>query len=114
MNTKDIIEKVNTELTAKGFTSIKLSENNEWEETIDLNINYILNNKYGASFKQARYLRTFSNVGMWNEKGYKKLPIEAEDAMMMGVSKSSVSFIIDLAKKYEGINFNLVMNDMKK
>lgn len=111
MNTKDIIEKVNAELTANGFTSIKLSENNEWEETIDLNVNYIRNNKYGASIKQVKYLETFSNVGMWNEKGYDKMP---SHSMMMGVSKSSVSFIIDLAKKYEGINFNLVMNDMKK
>lgn len=111
MNIKDIIEKENIELHAKGFTSITLTENEIWENTIDVNVNFIRNNKYGATIKQVKYLESFKNVGRWNESGTCEMP---SHSMMMGISRATVSFIIDLAKKYEDIDFNLVMNDMKK
>lgn len=107
----EIIDKVNNELHAKGFTSITLTENEKWEDTIDVNVNYIRNNKYGASIKQVKFLESFKNVGTWKEDGTCEMP---SHTMMMGISSATVSFIIDMAKKYKDVDFNLVMNDMKK
>lgn len=102
MNTKDIIEKVNAELTAKGFTSIFLTKNTIGEKSIDVYVNFVRDNKNGLYPPQLKRLKSLGNVFICRPR--------RKD--IMDIDYTILHFIIDLAEKYKDIEFILhVMDD---
>lgn len=105
MNTEEIVKGLQTELEAKGFSSIKVADS-DYDNTIKVVVNSVKGNKYGASIKSVKYMETFDNIAHWNDNGDSEW---YSHSVLCGCSQSAISWLIDQAKKHSGVDFDLVV-----
>ena len=103
----ELVKTLQEELDSKGFTSIKVFES-DFDNTIQVEVNSIKNNKYGASIKSVKYMESISNIGHWNESGKSEW---YSHSRLCGCSQSAISWLIDQAKNHKDVDFNLCLKE---